>query len=76
MTALLSEGYSARVDLKLHVDGQVLDVAQTGRRSLILREQHAVAGRSAELVITVDGNRSSYPIVLGAVAGREVFYTS
>jgi hypothetical protein len=68
------DGYSAQVDLYLHVDGKRLRLAQVGPQFLILRDQCIIpAGALAKIVIGVDGKEEEHDVVLhkGAVAGVE-----
>jgi hypothetical protein len=58
-------GYSASVDIRLEVDGVVLDVAQVERESLILREPYeSPPTGNARIVITVDGREHLHPVFL------------
>ena len=58
-------GYSANVDIRLEVEGVVLDVAQVDRDSLILREPYESAPTgNARIVITVDGREHPHPVIL------------
>jgi len=70
-------GYSAQVDLELRLaSGECLEVAQTGPKSLILREPKEIPLGSATLVVTVDGQSDEYVIILNRIGecSREVFY--
>ena len=70
-------GYSAQVNLELRLpSGEYVDVAQTGPKSLILREASEIPLGPATLVVTVDGHRDEYDIILSRIAdcSREVFY--
>ncbi|WP_254512547.1 hypothetical protein [Anatilimnocola floriformis] len=58
-------GYSANVEIRLEVEGVILDVAQVGRDSLILREPYeSPITAGARVVITVDGREHIHPIFL------------
>ena len=57
-------GYSAKVDLKLVVDGETLDVMQTCSDRVILKSPRAVRGGEAEILITIDGETDAKRIVL------------
>jgi hypothetical protein len=58
-------GHSATVDIRLEIDGVVLEVAQVGRESLILREPYeSPPTGDARVVITVDGREHAHPIIL------------
>jgi hypothetical protein len=59
-----TNGYSSNVELRLFVGGESIDVAQTGRDSVILREPRELAAGPAELIITIDGRTDRLPIVL------------
>jgi hypothetical protein len=60
-----SRDYSATVDIRLRVNGKLLDVSQVSEFYLILNEPaEAAPGTSAEVIITVDGRPSVRPIVL------------
>lgn len=65
MIARQPHDYSATVDLRLRVNGRILDVGQVGHKFLILAEASEVPpGTEAELVITVDGKESVRRVVL------------
>ena len=72
-----SNGFSTAVRISLEVNGQVLRVSQVGRDSLILRDPPCPmsAGDEASIVISVDGARRTYPIVLrNDTAGDTVYF--
>jgi hypothetical protein len=56
--------YSATVRICLHVGGKMLNVAQVGPASLILREKFESPPADARLEIIVDGRRQEYRIYL------------
>ncbi|HUE71387.1 MAG TPA: hypothetical protein VMP01_10935 [Pirellulaceae bacterium] len=57
-------GHSAKVDIRLHVAGLNLDVAQISRQFLILREPCEVApGSRGQVIVTIDGREQIYPVV-------------
>jgi hypothetical protein len=57
-------GHSAKVDIRLHVSGMNLDVAQVSREFLILREACEVApGTTGQVVVTIDGREHVYPVL-------------
>jgi hypothetical protein len=59
------EGYSAKVEIRLEVEGVVLEVAQVGRDSLVLRDSHESGPTGdARVVITVDGREHIHPVFL------------
>jgi hypothetical protein len=62
-------GYSSVVDLRLIVNGETVDVGQTGPDRIMLRQPRELPAGPAELVITVDGKKTTYPIVLQATNG-------
>lgn len=65
MIARRPHDYSATVDLRLRVNGRILDVGQVGHKFLILNEKWEVApGTDADVIITVDGRESVHPVVL------------
>lgn len=77
MSLLSSGGYSAKVDLQLRVGGEVLAVTHTGPDRIILREARELKPEPAELIITVDGESTTYQIMLNPVSGvasRHVAY--
>lgn len=77
MSLLSTGGYSAKVDLQLRVNGEVLEVTQTGPDRIILRHARELKAEPAELVISVDGESTTYQIMLNPVSGvasKEVAY--
>ena len=64
MNSSQTVSYSAKVELSLHVNGEVLDVSQTGPDSLILREPRQLPATDAQIVIKVDGFSETYPVML------------
>jgi hypothetical protein len=73
-------GYSASVEAFLVVAQQQFTVAKTGRDTFTLVEPCELApGTEGELIMIVDGHRTSRAVVLddGAISGRrEVRYTA
>jgi hypothetical protein len=69
-------GYSATVDLQLSRNGEMIDVAKTGPDRITLSQPRELPAGPAELIITVDGRKTTYPIVLRATDGpaRVVYY--
>jgi hypothetical protein len=65
---MLSEttGHSAKVEIRLRVQGMVLNVAQVGEESLILRDQCELPPCYGLIEIVVDGHLDRYPIYLHA----------
>jgi hypothetical protein len=59
MIARPPHDYSATVDLRLRVNGRILDVGQVGHKFLILAEPCEVPpGTEADLIVTVDGKET------------------
>lgn len=57
------QGYSAKVDIRLYVNGLDLDVAQVSHRFLILREPcEVLPGTDGRVVVTIDGHQQVYPV--------------
>lgn len=67
-------GYSARINLELIVNGQVIDVAQTGPDKLILREPATLPAGEATLVITIDDKRHVTPIIMSETTASEIVH--
>jgi len=65
---MLSEttGHSAKVEIRLRVQGMVLNVAQVREESLILRDQCELPPCYGLIEIVVDGDLDRYPIYLHA----------
>lgn len=72
MTPLPQEGYSATVKLELRVGGQLLEVAQVGADSLILRQPGRLPPGPAELLVTVAGTTEVHPIILAPGDGSRL----
>jgi hypothetical protein len=72
------DGYSARVEGHLQLNGERLRIAQIGPTSFILRESHAIApGTPARIVIKVDDRQEERDVVLhrgATMDAREVEY--
>jgi hypothetical protein len=72
------DGYSARVELRLQINGEHLRIAQIGPTSFILRESRAIApGTPARIVIKVDDRQEERDVVLhrgATIDAREVEY--
>jgi hypothetical protein len=64
-------GYSAVVDLRLEWNGSSIDVAKTGPDRITLSEPRELPAGPAELIITVDGKKTTYPIVLQGTNGPQ-----
>ena len=57
--------YSATVDLRLRINGRILDVGQVGHKFLILAESYEVPpGTEGELIVIVDGEESVHRVNL------------
>jgi hypothetical protein len=65
---MLSEtkGHSAKVEIRLRVQGMLLNVAQVGEESLILREPCELPPCYGLIEIVVDGHLDRYPVYLHA----------
>lgn len=78
MKAPLQEGFSARVVLKLFVDGRKIEVAQIGPDSVRLRTPSSdLEGKLALLVIRIGRTRKRRKILLTTYATddpREIQY--
>jgi len=76
MPLLHQDGFCTAVRLYLEVNGQVLNVAQVGDESLILRDAITLdAPAQAEVVVSVDGKQRKYPVMLGdGIKDRTVFF--
>jgi hypothetical protein len=57
-------GYSATVDMKLRVDGELYDVVQSCSDMVFLSEEHCIQKGFAELIITIDGEPQSHDVFL------------
>lgn len=69
------DGYSADVEAFLVVSGQSLRLAKTNGDSFVLSEAcELVPGTSGELVVIIDGQRSSNLVALpdGVTAGQTI----
>jgi len=66
------EGYSAKVEIHLHVDGRKLRVARIRGGLLELRDKCDIPPTSnAAVVISVDGHEDVLPVVLNSgIDGR------
>jgi hypothetical protein len=64
MSAPSVEGYSAKVEIYLHVAGHKLNVARIRGGQLELRDRIDLPPGDAEVVISVDGVPSAMPVVL------------
>lgn len=58
------EGYSAKVEIYLHVAGHKLNVARIRGGQLELRDKIDLPPSDAEVVINVDGQETKTPVVL------------
>jgi hypothetical protein len=61
---LNSPGHSANVRLELHLNGQVLPIAQLGPDFLVLRESIDHPPVDAEIAMSIDGHESRWPVRL------------
>jgi hypothetical protein len=71
----LTQGYSAKVELQLLVNGQFLDVAQVGPTRCVLTQPIDLPpGTEGEFVLTVDGRDRRWHVLLvdGAAANNPV----
>ena len=59
-----SLGYSAEVRLHLEVAGRILELAQIGPDSVILRTTAEIHPCEAEVVMRVDGRQRRWPVYL------------
>lgn len=57
-------GHSAKVQIRLFVNGQVLPVAQLGPDFLVLQEPTNHPPAEAEIAMSVDGRESRWPVRL------------
>jgi hypothetical protein len=64
MIQLAKQAHSAKVRLRLLVNGDDLEVAQVGDGSCILRDHRPHPSSDAQLVITVDGHTETYNVFL------------
>lgn len=58
------KGYSAKVEIYLHVAGHKLNVARIRGGQLVLRDKIDLPPSDAEVVIKVDGQETKTPVVL------------
>ena len=58
----LGEAYSAAVQLRLRVNGCVFSASHVSRDEVVLREPTALPDGPAEILVTVDGQESRYPV--------------
>jgi hypothetical protein len=75
MGLLSKNGYSAQVDIQLHVGDKQLVVAQVGPGSLVLRQPCFIpASTVGQLVIKVDEREERHDVLLfeGATSDQEV----
>ncbi|MBI3463007.1 MAG: hypothetical protein HY000_08095 [Planctomycetes bacterium] len=71
----LTQGYSAKIDLQLLVNGQALDVAQVGpSRCVLTQPVDLPPGTEGEFILTVDGHDRRWHVLLldGAAADNPV----
>jgi hypothetical protein len=70
------DGYSAPVNLELHVQGQVFGVAQVGPDRLILDDENASPRGEATLVISIGQTTKETSIMIdeNRCHGREIGY--
>ncbi|HUE70155.1 MAG TPA: hypothetical protein VMP01_04630 [Pirellulaceae bacterium] len=65
MIARQPRDHSATVDLRLRVNGRILDVGQVGHKFLILAEPCELPpGTEGELIVTVDGKETVQRVIL------------
>ena len=65
-------GYSARINLELIVNGQVIDVVQTAPDRLTLRDPATLPAGEATLVITIDDKRHVTPIIMSETTDSRI----
>ncbi len=56
--------HSADVRLSLHVNAETLDLAQLGRDFIILDTPQDIPAQEAEIVMSVDGYETRWPVFL------------
>lgn len=64
MIQLAKQAHSAKVRLRLLVNGDDLEVAQVGPDSCVLRDPRPHPPSDAQLIITVDGESETYNVFL------------
>jgi hypothetical protein len=64
MSAQTGDGYSAKVEISLHVAAYKLNVARIRGGELVLRDRIDVPPCDATVVISVDGQETVTPVVL------------
>jgi hypothetical protein len=78
MTPSSTSRYSATVDLQLIIGNRVIEVAQTGPKSIIFRNPESLQSGAAKLVVIVDGKSRVYPVFIATGPGegplRQVAY--
>jgi len=78
MTRTSPEGFSALVALELFIDGEPVELAQVGPKTVRLRRpMPGIEGKAARLVITVGSTRKTQDIILSRCSPtdrREVSY--
>jgi hypothetical protein len=57
-------GHSAQVRMELHVNGQVLPIAQLGPDFLVLANPADYPPTDAEIAMSIDGHESRWPVRL------------
>ena len=67
-----ANGYSASVEIWLHVNDRCLSVAQVGDDSLLLRTpaEFLSASQYGRIIVTIDGEDHAYPVVIRSCRGR------
>jgi len=60
----IGSGYSAKVTIRLRVNGCMIPVGQVGEDRLIFDEPIALPEGDAEVIVTVDGRESRYPVLI------------
>jgi hypothetical protein len=65
MTRIHQDGFSAHVTLGIIVDGQRIDIAKVGPKTLRLRQpMQGLEGKAAKLIMTVGSTRKTQDIIL------------
>ncbi len=64
MGRIVQKAHSAKVRLRLRVNGHDLDVAQVGDGFCVLREPQPYPACDARLMITVDGRTETHRVFL------------
>jgi hypothetical protein len=77
MSRFVQRTHSAKVRLRLQVNGDDLEVAQVGDGLCVLRDPRPHPPGDAQLIITIDGHTETHPVFLChgiAADSREVTF--